>query len=119
MRLLSCCPCGRPPGPPAGSPRKAGRIPGALAVLALLYGCGSELQPFETGPRILPGQGAKTSDLVGICYNAVLTTPDKVKASAAEACGPGTVAVLEKQDLRLACPLLLPIRATFLCREED
>ena len=94
------------------------RILCAATLLALLSGCGSTFQPYESVPRI-PGFDPTAADnRVGICYNALFTTPEKVLESAGEACGPGQTASLEKQDLRFACPLLLPIRATFYCRQD-
>lgn len=108
MRLLSSWNPGRNPG----------RILRAAAVLALLSGCGAEFEPFEAAPRPIPSHGAEQEDRVGICYNALFSTPDKVRETASQACGPGLTPVPEKQDLRLACPLLLPIRATFACRRD-
>jgi len=87
----------------------------AALLAALLSGCGAELQPFESVPR-LPGRDpALAADRVGICYNALFTTPEAVLKTATSSCGPGQVATLEKQDIRFACPFLLPVRATFNC----
>jgi hypothetical protein len=86
----------------------------ALFVFLALTGC-SQLEPYEFIPRA-PLQGAgETIPRVGICYNALFTDPAEVRAVAEEACaGIGTPQLVE-QDMRLACPLLTPARATFAC----
>jgi hypothetical protein len=84
------------------------------ALLLALGGCGS-VEPFDSLPR-LPGKVLLTeSDRVGVCYNGFFTTPDRVRAIAVESCGPGMTPVLLGQDMRFACPMMTPIRATFQC----
>jgi hypothetical protein len=87
-------------------------------VVLLLAGC-SQATPFEWSPRAaLKGPGASLPR-VGVCYNAMFTTPDEVRAVAEEACtGIGKPQLVE-QDMRLACPLLTPVRATFACLQSE
>jgi hypothetical protein len=86
-----------------------------ILVLALLLAGCSQAAPYEWSPldaRKGPGQSIPR---VGVCYNAMFTTPDEVRAVAKEACtGIGSPELVE-QDMRLACPLLTPVRATFAC----
>jgi hypothetical protein len=89
-----------------------------LAVLALaLAGC-SQLQPYEFVPRPpLRGAGAEIPR-VGICYNALFADAAAVRTVAEEACAGIGAPQLVEQDMRLACPLLTPVRATFACLPE-
>jgi hypothetical protein len=48
----------------------------------------------------------------------MFTTPEQIRAAAAEACGPNTEPQLIGQDLKLYCPVLAPARAHFVCNEE-
>jgi len=53
---------------------------------------------------------------IGICYNALTTTAEQVRAVAAQSCEPGTVPHPVQRDVSLSnCPLLQPARATFAC----
>lgn len=53
---------------------------------------------------------------VSICYSRLSSTPQKVIAIAAQECGPNKPPSLveQKWDLHF-CPLMTPIRATFVC----
>ena len=85
-----------------------------ISLLLLLAGC-SQLAPYEWTP--LEARKGSGQDLprIGVCYNAMFATPEAVRAVAEEACtGIGQPQLVE-QDLRLACPLLTPTRATFAC----
>ena len=87
---------------------------GALAVAAVLAGCGA-LAPFATAPRAAP-PGAPPGQRVAICYDRLATTLAEVQAAAQPECGAGTDAVPESTDWYLvSCPVLLPARATFRC----
>jgi hypothetical protein len=48
----------------------------------------------------------------------MFATPDAVRHIAEEACGTGSEPRPVEQDMRLSCPLLTPIRATFVCTPE-
>jgi hypothetical protein len=89
----------------------------ALALLALLAACG-DVEPFQGSPRPAPPDAVEAGERIGICYNGFFSTPEKVRAAAAEACGPQATPQPLKQDMRFNCPLLTPIRATFLCVPE-
>ena len=52
---------------------------------------------------------------VGVCYSALFSTPEEVRAVAEEACAGIGAPRLAEQDMRLACPVLTPVRATFHC----
>jgi hypothetical protein len=85
-----------------------------LAFLLLLAGC-SQAVPYEWSPREARKGPGESLPRVGVCYNAMFTTPEQVRATAEEACtGIGSPQLVE-QDMRLACPLLTPVRATFAC----
>jgi hypothetical protein len=48
----------------------------------------------------------------------MFATPEAVRRVAEEACGDGTVPKPVGQDMRLSCPLLTPVRASFVCAPE-
>lgn len=53
---------------------------------------------------------------VSVCYNRLSSTPQKVIAIAAQECGPDKPPSLVEQKWDLhSCPLMTPIRATFVC----
>ncbi len=86
-----------------------------LAACLLLGACGALVAPFEGVPR-LPAIGvAEAGPRVAVCYNAMFTTPASVRRVAEEACGSDALAKPVGQDVRLSCPLLTPVRATFIC----
>ena len=100
-----------------------------FAALALA-GC-SNFAPFETQtPNLGPGGqaqqtaqemvasvGASPADApVSICYSRLSTQPAQVAALAAEECNKGETPKLVDQGVDLtACPLFIPVRATFSC----
>ena len=85
-----------------------------LLLVLLLAGC-SGLDPYPTEPRA-PFRGVgEEIPRIGICYNALFSNPEEVRAAAGEACARFGMAQLVEQDMRLACPLLTPTRATFQC----
>lgn len=88
------------------------------SVLALLLAGCNLVQPYDTVGRTVPNDVIEEGDRVGVCYNAVFTTPARIREIAAETCGPGTTPNLIGQDMRLACPVLTPVRATFVCTPE-
>jgi hypothetical protein len=91
-----------------------------LAGLSLLpSACGGLVAPFEGVPR-LPEPGViDAGPRVGVCYNAMFTTPQEVRRLAREACGSSGTPQPIEQDMRLAgCPLLTPVRASFVCTPE-
>jgi hypothetical protein len=115
------------------------RIAGALILLLGLGACGM-LDPFETGTpdtssnrylenpssatgmtpvqdaAAIAGAADPSSVPVSVCYSRLSSTPQQVIAIAAGECGPGNKPGLieQKWDLH-SCPLLTPIRATFVC----
>jgi hypothetical protein len=53
---------------------------------------------------------------VSVCYSRLSSTPQKVIAIAAQECGPDKPPSLVEQKWDLhSCPLMTPIRATFVC----
>ena len=86
-----------------------------LTLAAMLAGCGA-LNPYPAAPRVAQ-PGAPAGPRVAICYNTLATSLAEVQAQAQEECGANTVAEPVDTDWYLqACPLLLPGRATFVCR---
>src|SRR5437868_5202954 len=84
-------------------------------VCLLLTGCGDALAPFEGVPRLAPLGTVEDGPRVAVCYNALFTMPEAVRHVAEEACGSGTIPKPVGQDIRLSCPLLTPVRASFIC----
>jgi hypothetical protein len=90
-----------------------------LGLAALASACASVVGPFEGLPPYEAPPGiAQESQRIAICYNKMFTTPEQIRAAAAEACGPNTEPQLIGQDLKLYCPVLAPARAHFVCNEE-
>jgi len=91
-----------------------------LSLAASLAGC-SALDPYPTQPRAAPpgptAAPAVASERVAICYNTLGTTLAEVQTQAQQECPANTVAEPADTDWYLEnCPLLLPARATFVCR---
>jgi len=101
----------------------------ALIAAAALSGCAA-LDPYETLPAPAPGAPAAgatagtdtaaasgADSRVAICYNTLVTSLAEVKTAAQAQCPADTAADPVETDWRLQyCPLLLPARATFVCR---
>jgi hypothetical protein len=86
-----------------------------LSLAATLAGC-SALDPYPSAPRAAQ-PGAPVGPRVAICYNALATSLVQVQAEAQQECSANTLAEPVDTDWYLqACPLLLPARATFVCR---
>jgi predicted small lipoprotein YifL len=90
----------------------------ALVGVATLAGCGA-LDPYPTFPQAATA-GAAPGQRVAICYNTLKTTLAEVRAAAQQECityNPRTRADPVETDWHLQnCPVLLPARATFVCR---
>jgi hypothetical protein len=91
-------------------------ISAGLTVSAGLSGC-SALDPYPTAPQ---GPVAGVNDggpRVAICYDMVTSSRQTVQQAAQGECAPNTVAARVDIDWKLDyCPLLLPARATFVCK---
>ncbi len=92
---------------------------GAVALVvnlaAVLAACGV-LDPYPAPPRAAQ-PGAPAGPRVAICYNTLTTPLAQVEAEAQQECSGNTLAEPVDTDWYLqACPLLLPARATFVCR---
>ena len=86
-----------------------------LTLAAALAGCGM-LDPYPTPPRAAQ-PGAASGPRVAICYNTLATTLAEVHREAQQECSAGALAEPADTDWYLQnCPLLLPARATFVCR---
>ncbi len=86
-----------------------------LTVAATFTGCGA-LDPYPAPPRAAQ-PGAQPGPRVAICYNTLTTSLPQVQAEAQQECSANTLAEPVDTDWYLrACPLLLPARATFVCR---
>lgn len=111
--------------------RQAGSLALPAAVLAaILAGC-------TTDPAVAPGPKALTQPIavatqsarvhrqpppvvpqvISICYSNLINTMEQVETLAAESCvGTGSRLEFYGEDALLtSCPLLQPVRATFLC----
>lgn len=71
----------------------------------------------ETAQQMVAAAGASPANApVSVCYSRLATAPDQVKAIAAAECDKGETPKLVDQGIDLvACPLLVPVRATFSC----
>ncbi len=87
-----------------------------LVAIAELAGC-SALEPYPTYPQ-QPAAGAKDpGPRVAICYDILASSRDTMQKAAQGECGPDTLAARVDTDWKLDyCPLLLPTRATFVCK---
>ncbi|MBV9828097.1 MAG: hypothetical protein JO001_20885 [Alphaproteobacteria bacterium] len=101
-------------------------IVSVLGIATILGSC-SALDPYPTTPRApatppagIPAAALKASPplpRVGICYNTLTTTLAEVQAQAQQECGPKTQPEPASTDWYLQyCPVLLPARATFVCK---
>ena len=89
-----------------------------LTLAAALAGCGA-LAPYPTVPRLARPE-APAGPRVAICYNTLTTPLAQVQAEAQQECAAGTFAEPIDTDWYLQnCPLLLPSRATFVCRSKN
>jgi hypothetical protein len=89
-----------------------------LAATAGLAGC-SALDPYPTYPQ-QPAAGVKDPGArVAICYDLLASSRDTVQKAAQDECAPNTTAARVDTDWKLDyCPLLLPARATFVCKPQ-
>ena len=89
----------------------------ALSVAAaLLAGC-TILDPFATTPAPAAAGAKETGSRVAICYNTLHTSLPEVQQQAQRECPAGTTAEPADTDWYMQqCPVLLPARATFVCR---
>lgn len=90
------------------------------ATILLLFGgaltCCGALDPFPTAPRAA-APGAPAGQRVAICYNTLKTSLPEVQRQAQQQCPAGAIAEASDTDWYLLnCPLLLPARATFICK---
>jgi hypothetical protein len=86
----------------------------ALGVVSIA-GCGA-LTPYPTVP-IAARPGMPASPRVAICYNTLTTPLAEVQREAQQECPADTSAEPDDTDYHLQnCPLLLPGRASFICR---
>lgn len=84
-----------------------------LLLPLVLAGCGG-LAPFDSAPPPMP-PGTEGIP-VGVCYNRLSSTPDQVRATARRQCpGKETPRLLGEEWNFSACPLLTPMRASFVC----
>lgn len=87
----------------------------ALVLAVIASGC-SALQPYPTYPASALAGESDAGPRVAICYDALVSTSDEVRAAAQQECTPNTEATPAGTDWRMDyCPLLLPARATFVC----
>jgi hypothetical protein len=100
-------------------PGSRGAVALVVSLAAALAACGA-LDPYPAPPRAAqPGAppGTPAGPRVAICYNTLTTPLAQVAAEAQQECSANTLAEPVDTDWYLqACPLLLPARATFVCR---
>jgi len=90
-----------------------------LLAAGLSAGC-AELDPYATTPLAAKPGVKDAGTRVGICYNTLRSSPSKVQEAAQAECAAGTTAEQIDTDYQVQfCPLLLPGRATFICRPKS
>jgi hypothetical protein len=88
----------------------------ALLAVAGLTSC-SAFDPYSTYPQQPAAGGKDPGPRVAICYDVLVSSRDTVQKAAQDECEPNTVAMRIDTDWKLDyCPLLLPARATFVCK---
>jgi hypothetical protein len=88
----------------------------AIAGVAGLAGCGA-LDPYPTYPQQPAAGVTDPGPRVAICYDFVASSRETVQKAAQQECGPNTLPTRVDTDWKLDyCPLLLPARATFICK---
>jgi hypothetical protein len=95
----------------------AAKLAAVLAGAAAAFtGC-SALDPFPTYPQ-QPASGVKDAGpRVAICYDLLKSSREAVEQAAQAECGPNSRPDRVDTDWKLDyCPLLLPARATFVCK---
>jgi hypothetical protein len=82
----------------------------------MLSGC-SALEPYPTYPADpRPGE-IDAGPRVAICYDGLVSSSDEVQRAAQQECVANTEATpIDTDSLLQHCPLLLPTRATFVCK---
>jgi hypothetical protein len=96
--------------------RAAATIAAFLAATAGLAGC-SAFDPYPTSPQPAAGGVKDAGPRVAICYDSVVSSSAAVQKAAQDECAPNTLAARVQTDWKLDyCPLLLPARATFVCK---
>jgi hypothetical protein len=114
-----------------GLRRRLIRTRSGIVVVALALTACSNFAAFETQtPNIGPGfrEGETAQEMVAaaggspadapvsVCYSRLASSPAQVAAVAASECGKGETPLLVDQGIDLtACPVMIPIRATFRC----
>jgi hypothetical protein len=87
----------------------------AIAVAVALAGCAA-LDPYPTYPRYPETDTHDKGPRVAICYDALVSSAALVQRAAQRECAADSLATRVDTDLLLQyCPLLLPVRATFVC----
>jgi hypothetical protein len=87
-----------------------------FAAVTGLAGC-SALDPYPTYAQPAVGGVKDPGPRVAICYDVLASSRDAVQKAAQGECAPHTVAARVDTDWKLDyCPLLLPARATFVCK---
>ena len=87
-----------------------------LAAAAALAAC-SLLEPFATYPQQPVTGVTDAGPRVAICYDVLASSSEGVQKAAQDECGPHAIAARIDTDWKLDyCPLLLPARATFVCK---
>jgi hypothetical protein len=88
----------------------------AVAATVALTAC-SLLAPFPTYPQQAEAGVKDPGPRVAICYDILASSSDTVQKAAQDECGPNTIPARVDTDWKLDyCPLLLPARATFVCK---
>ncbi len=87
-----------------------------IAVAIGFAGC-SALDPYPDTPQPAAAGVKDAGPRVAICYDFVVSSVAAVQKAAQDQCGPHTLAARVDTDWKLEfCPLLLPARATFVCK---
>jgi hypothetical protein len=96
--------------------RAAPVIAAFFAAAAGIAGC-SAFDPYPTAPQPAAAGVKDAGARVAICYDVLVSSRAAVEKAAQDECASNTLATRADTDWKLDfCPLLLPARATFVCK---
>lgn len=97
-----------------------------LVILSLLGLAACTVQPIKTAPPSAvvekvrqENRGGQAPAILSYCYSGQLNEPAQVLEYAREDCPAGKLFFQDDDVLWTKCPLIQPVRATFLCYPAD
>lgn len=94
----------------AGCTTDPARAPGPQALTGPIAVAQQDARVHRQPPPIVP-------QVISLCYSNLLNTAEQVETMAAESCSSGRLEFYGEDALLTSCPLLQPVRATYLCHK--